>query len=203
MCGRGRGRAKAAIGLAAMLVLSACQSGDVEALPPEEDVAESTTSSSTTETTVAPTSTETTLSELAEAEAAIEAAIVGWWTFPRDSSLGDEGTPVEYITGAMFQRLKAINEQRTNAGEIQRSSGESKVRIVETELDLEAGSAKVDVCTLGLDELVDAATGDVLFTDVAIAFTGIVTAERVSDDWKVADFFTTQGSQDPVECELD
>ncbi len=40
MCGRGRGRAKAAIGLAAMLVLSACQSGDVEALPPEEDVVE-------------------------------------------------------------------------------------------------------------------------------------------------------------------
>lgn len=193
--------------LVVALVAAGCQSSDVQALPPEDDDAvESTTTTSsstpTTETTVT-TSTETTLTELARAEAAIEEAIVGWWTYPTDSSLGDEGLPLDYITGALFQRLRALNEQRTNAGEIQRSQGNPRVRIVGMQVDLDDGSAEVEVCTEGDDELVDAATGEVLAVDLAQAFSGSATVQRVGTEWKVADFFTSQAGDNPVECEIE
>ncbi len=47
------------------------------------------------------------------------------------------------------------------------------------------------------------ATGVVLGADGADAFTGVVTAQRVGDGWRVADFFTTQTSSNPVGCEIE
>jgi len=193
----------AAIGLVAVLALSACQSSDVQSLPPEDDAsAESTTSSSTTATTAATTSTETTLSELAEAEAAIEAAIVGWWTFPRDTSLGDDGQPLEYVTGSLFQRIRGYTAELDRGGEIMRSRGREAVRIESFDIDIEAGTAEVDVCTQGDSEIFNAETGEVRAADVPTAFTGVVFAERVGPDWKLNDFFTSQAGEDPVECDV-
>lgn len=196
-----------AVGLAVLVGAAGCGSSDVQALPPpastdadlEAGQAGSTTSTPTTVTTAS--STETTLSDRAEAEAAIEAAIEGWWTTPRDTSLGDDGLPIEFATGPLLRRIREVAQQTTDAGQIMRTRGTAEVRILGLRVDLDEGTAELDTCTLGDGEMIDAETGEVIAVDGDQAYEGTAFAERVDGEWKVSDFFTTRETDDPVECD--
>jgi len=129
-------RRRAILLVAGLGLLAACTSSA------EEAVDSTTTTEVVTTTTEAPVTTQTTLSEfeieqaaLAEAEAEITAAIEGWYTYPVDTSLGEAGLPLEFITGAVEQRLIDLAQARIAAGEIQRSRGGDTIEIFEIRVD--------------------------------------------------------------------
>ncbi len=174
--------------------LAACTSGA------EEVVVSTTGTEVVTTTTEAPAATtEPTLSDfeieqaaLAEAEVEITTAVEGWYTYPLDTSLGEEGLPLEFITGPVEQRLIDLAEARTAAGEIQRSRGGDTVEILDIRVDLEAGIADLDVCTLGDHVLVDAESGEQLAADDGDSWEGQAQARLVDGVWLIEDFFSDE-----------
>ena len=186
-------RRRAILLVAGLGLLAACTSSA------EEAVDSTTTTEVVTTTTEAPVTTQTTLSEfeieqaaLAEAEAEITAAIEGWYTYPVDTSLGEAGLPLEFITGAVEQRLIDLAQARIAAGEIQRSRGGDTIEIFEIRVDLEAGIADLDVCTLGDHVLVDAESGEELAADDGDSWEGQAQARLVDGVWLIEDFFSDQ-----------
>lgn len=193
------------------MLVSACGSSSDDALEPVETIEQATDTSSetgdepaeTTVTTEAETTTEATVSELARAEADIEAAIVGWHNFPRDTSKGDAGLPLEFTTDLLNQRLRDTAQRRNEEGTILRSRGGEMVRIEAMRVDLAAGTAEADICGVPDGEVVDAETGEVLVADDGLASTGLVYAKRVDGTWKLSEFFSSQASGDPEPCDIE
>ena len=193
------------VGLVGLLTLAGCGGDDdVEALPPASDELVETEADATTTTTTrtTPTTTGTTRSELAEAEAEIEAAIVGWWTHDTDTSLGEAGLPLQFLTDPMRRRVAELGQRRDDDGNVQRARGNASIRLIDLRVELTAGQAEIDVCARGDDEVVDAESGEVLAADGDQAFIGLVFAELVEGEWKLRDFLSTQAGDDPEECEV-
>ncbi|MCP3876891.1 MAG: hypothetical protein GY701_00630 [Sulfitobacter sp.] len=150
---------------------------------------------STSEAVASSTSTTLSAFEIRQAaEADIEAVIKAWYTYPYDTSLGPDGMPLAYTTGPLHQRNQDLVARRADAGEIQRARGGSRIEVVSIRLDLEAGMADVDVCTLGDGELVDAETGEVLAADDGDSWEGEAHLILVAGQWLVEDFSSDQAT---------
>lgn len=181
--------------LALLLLLGACSSsGSDESETPV--VSLTTTTIQVTTTTEATT---TTLSEheiaqaaIDEAKAEIEAVTIDWYTFPVDTSKGEDGMQFQAITGRLEQRMRDLQTSREAAGEIQRSRGADQIEVSDIRVDLEAGKATVDICTLGDHVLVDAETGEQLNADDGDSWEGEAFVVLLDGVWLVEDFYSAQ-----------
>ncbi len=150
---------------------------------------------STSEAVASSTSTTLSAFEIRQAaEAGVEAVIKSWYTYPTDTSKGDASLGLEYMIDPLRQRLIDLAVRRTEAGEIQRARGGAQIEVVSIRLDLEAGVADVDVCTLGDDELVDASSGEVLAADDGDSWEGEAHVILVNGQWLVEDFSSDQAT---------
>ena len=193
-----------AIGLA--LLATACSGGDDSGLPTLEEAAETsttTTPADTTTTTTAPATT-TTLSDLQQAEAEVERVVVEWYTFPADTSQeGNAEEFISYLTGLQRQRVIEWYDGLERDGLIRRVFQEPPMKVTDIAVDLVEGSARVDVCDGSADEIVDAATLEVLETgDPDQTFAGHYQLLLVEGEWKISNVLSTQFSEDPAACEV-
>ena len=168
------------------LVLMGCSSSGGNAAPSTTtavvEAAESTTTTEAATSTTEPETT-TTLSAEAIAEAEIEALVEDWYERPYDTSGGLE----DYDLGGMIDpiRQRSIDFYDTLAakGQYIRSSGESRVDVLA--IDIAGESANVTVCTLGIDEIVDAETQEVLIRDDGTSWIGRVEVVVRGGEWVV------------------
>ena len=150
------------------------------------DDATTTTTTTAEATTTVPAETSTTLSPEEIAVAEIEALVEDWYERPYDTSsgLGD------YDLGGMIDpiRQRSIDYYDTLAakGQYIRSSGESRVDVLA--IDIAGESANVTVCTLGIDEIVDAETHEVLVRDDGTSWIGRVEVVVRSGEWVVREY---------------
>lgn len=180
-------KATSTFALVVLAVATGCTSGS------SPDTAPASTAP-TTASTSAPTSTATTISaeeqnlrNIAEAESAIADVVEAWYTFPVDTSQGEAGLPLEFLTGELLARWETFDDDPST---IQRSRGGSRLEILDIRVDLGTGLADIDVCTQGDDELVSAATGEVIAADDGTAWEGQVQADLVDGEWKLSEFYT-------------
>lgn len=173
----------------ALLILVAGCTGESSS-----DAAPNDTIRTTTVPTSAPASTETTISAeeenllaIAEAESDITELVETWYTFPVDTAKGEAGLPLELLTGDLLARWQTFDDDPAT---IQRSRGNSRIEIRDIRVDLGTGLADIDVCTQGDDELVSAATGEVIAADDGTAWEGQVQADLVEGQWKLSEFYT-------------
>jgi hypothetical protein len=101
--------------------------------------------------------------------------------------------------------LTASLKQFEEAGQSYRTRAPGQIDLLTYQgFDLEQGRASIEVCALGNAEIVDTETGDVIAFDTGEAFLGVVTiATTPAGEWKVADYFTTQPSDNPQLCDIE
>ena len=188
-------RERAGFVVAGLLLVSACSSSG------SDEAATTVATDAPVTTPEAPATTQTTLSDfqieqaaIEAAEAEIETAVIGWYTYPYDTSLGEAGLPLEFATGPLYQRLVDLGESRTAAGEIQRSLGGDAIELVDIRVDLDDGIADIDVCSHGNHEVVDAETGDQVALDADESWEGQAQARLVDGVWLIEDFSSDQAN---------
>ncbi len=184
----------------------ACSSSDDELLEATATSVEATTSASTAEPTTTAEATTSTVSsaeqEEAAAKAEIEEVVTSWLTFPYDSAKGEDGLPLEHVTGLLRERILGNLQQLEQDGQIRRSRGNDQVDVLSIELDAAGGTAEVKTCGVGDNEFVDAATGEVVLTDDPRPSVATVMMTLTDDGWKAADFFATLATENPEFCTL-
>jgi hypothetical protein len=190
--------------LVLLLAASACSGNndDIGTLPetPTTPSTVTTTSSSTT-TTTEPTTT--TLSEIEAAEAEIRAIVIEWYTFPVDTSRGDEVLRAEQTTGLLRQRILEAAGQLEADGQILRSVGDARIEIAAVSVDLDKGIAEVDACTGSGSELVDADTLEVISGGGPITTsTSIFQLQLESGVWKINEWLPSELNGGAVACEV-
>ncbi len=182
---------RAVVALVALMFAAGCTPGS-DAGPEVSSTTSTSLASSTTTSEVVSSTTVSPEALRVAAKEEIEAAIVGWWTYAWDTSLGEAGLPLEFVTGDLEERLRDVLAARTAAGEIQRSRGAEAVEVTSITVDLDAGRAEIEVCTRGDGEVVDAETGEVLGADDGDSWEGQAFAELTDEGWRVSDFYTDE-----------
>jgi hypothetical protein len=161
----------------------------------------SATSLSVTRSTVEPTVT--TLSELEIARAEVTGVVEAWFHFPFDTSKGEEGIGAEYLTGLILQRSLEVVQRLELEGQIQRSQQTQRLDITAVSVDLEAGMAEVDSCAGFGQELIDAASEEVLVSeDPTYTTTGTFELQLTDAGWKISEWRLSRNTDTPVECEV-
>ncbi|MGI9616966.1 MAG: hypothetical protein ACR2QO_28880, partial [Acidimicrobiales bacterium] len=181
---------------------------------PELSLDSVTTTSTTTAATEAATtgtdaSTSSTLSErdqriqeLQTAEAEIEQVIEAWWTYPYDTSAGEEGLPLEYTVNPLHDRYVANAQADTEAGQIRRARGGNELRIIDSDLAFEEGTAEARLCVAGDWEVVDAETGAELGGSDGVPGEAVVYLQSIDAEWKISEFLLSRATGDNVACDL-
>ncbi len=148
-----------------------------------------------TPTTVAPSTTlserELELREIAAAEAEISEVVEAWYTFDLDTSRGEAGLPLEFLTGPIRDRYAGLDDDPST---IQRSRGGDRIEVLSVAVDLDQGLADVEACTSADHELVEADTGEVIAADDGDAWIGQIQLDRVDGVWLISDFFSDEAA---------
>ena len=194
------GKSTFATAVCSVLILGACSS-DPDDTAASPSTSTTTTTVETTTTTTAPTTT--TLSEQDKAEAEVEELVTEWFLRPYDSSKGEGWDRTENLTGLVRQRSLDVVEEFTSKGQLVRSGGGERIEITGVELDLEAGTGAVGTCAGSDSEIVDLETQEVLVSDDPnYLSTGEFLVELTDDGWKINEWYPTDATDDPVECEF-
>lgn len=204
-------RAARAIGATFVcVVLAAACTSDPEAEIDDAIAAQSTSTSSETTSEPAPTSSSSTTSttdgdaNAAAAEAEIERVLIGWWTSPYDSTLGEDQAYFDYLTGIVYQRSADRAEQHTRDGEVRRGEGAGLIDVTAIELDLERGRGTAAACTGSDHSLFDLDTDEAVeLGDPNFTFTSEFRLEVTDDGWKISEWLPSFNTGNPIECTVD
>ncbi len=190
-----------AVAAFSVLVLGACSSDPTDETAASPSTSTTSTMVETTTTTTAPTTTA--LSEQDKAEAEIEQLVTEWYLEPYDSSQGQEGIRVEYLTGLARQRAIEYADEIESQGRIARSRGGQQIEVTGIEVDLEAGEGALDAC-IGSDvEFIDNETQEVVGTeDPTYLTTSEFLVVLTDDGWKVTEWYSSLLEDTPTECEI-
>ena len=137
-----------------------------------------------------------------EALTEIEEVIVAWWTYPYDSSLGEEGVPFEYMTGALHERYVEIQRTDTERNHRRFARGNDRVRVLDVAIEFDAGNAQAELCVASDHEVVDVGTGEVVGSDDGVPGTARVFLERIEEVWRISEFILSRAVGENVECEM-
>jgi hypothetical protein len=198
-----------ALALGGVLVAASCSASSEESGVGVESATVSTemetstsTSSSVTTSTVEPTVT--TLSELELARAEVTGVVEAWFHFRIDSSDGQDGLGVQFLTGAMRARSLEVLQRLELAGQVQVRRRPQPLEITSVDIDLETGFAQVAACFGAANELLDAETLEVISADDPSYTTTSTFELQVIDsgDWKISEWRLSRNSDNPIECEV-
>lgn len=196
--------------MGALLIAGVGCSSDPELSVDSVTTASTTTATSEAAATAAEASTSTVLSEreqriqeLQAAEAEIEQVIEAWWTYPYDTSAGEDGLPLEYTVNPIHDRYIANAAADTEAGQVRRARGGNMFRTIEIDLAFDEGTAEARVCISGDWELVAADTGAVLSSDDQVPGETVVQLELVSGEWKIGESIWSRALGNNIDCSLE
>ena len=195
------GKSTFVVAACSVLMLVACSSDSPADTAISPSTSTTATTVETTTTTTAPTTT--TLSEQDKVEADVEELVTEWFLKPFDTSKGVDGNDLEDLTGLLRQRSIELVDEMTSNGQVLRSRGGERIEITHVEVDLNAGQGTVDACTGSDVEIFVTETQEVLVSDDPdYLTTGEFLVELTDDGWKINEWYPTQATDDPVECEF-
>ena len=129
------------------------------------------------------------LNEIAEAEAGqvIAAVVEGYWLFPVDTSLGDDGLPLDFVTGSLEERTLLFASSRSDGGQVVRSRGGEAIDILSMSVNLINENARATVCARP-DVIILNSKGEMVAEDVGNSIYAELDLVLVDGAWLIENF---------------